>query len=53
MYHLSKSTLSGPVYLAKALSVKEYAYFEEQNSYYRNTMEDGQYQFLNINDLKY
>ena len=42
MYISKKSSgLVSPVYLAKALSVKEYAYFEDQNSYFRNTMEDG------------
>jgi len=42
MYFSNKYTgMTTPVYLAKALSVKEYAYFEDQNVYFRNTMEDG------------
>ena len=44
MNSLSNSSLFNPqnaVYLAKALGVKEYAYTEDMNSSFRNTMEDG------------
>ena len=30
-----------PIYISKALGVKEYAYCDEMNSSFRNNMEDG------------
>ena len=40
MNYLSTAS-SEPVYICKALGVKEYAYVEEMNESYRSTMEDG------------
>lgn len=42
--HLSSSLLnsaSNPIYISKALGVKEYAFCDEMNPSFRNTMEDG------------
>jgi len=36
------------VYISKALGVKEYAYFEEQNPSFRATMEDGHFIFDDV-----
>jgi len=44
--HLSSSllsTASNPVYIPKALGVKEYAFVDEMNPSFRNTMEDGHF----------
>jgi len=41
MNSLLSSFLGNTVYISKALGVKEYAYCDEMNPSFRNTMEDG------------
>jgi len=42
------NTSTNQVYISKALGVKEYAYFEEQNPSFRATMEDGHFIFDDV-----